>query len=105
MKRAVETRLGVFCAHGCRFADVGIQYFPERIASDEEAEETFLRLITGEKVTDGEYLGFVGNLYLYINGLYKNNNIISQWHIAVVEEYKHIALQQPWQRLRCRLCG
>lgn len=28
LKRAVETRLGVFCAHGCRFADVGIQYFP-----------------------------------------------------------------------------
>ena len=84
LKRAVETRLGVFCAHGCRFADVGIQYFPDRIASDEEADETFLRLITGEKVTDGEYLGFVGNLYLYINGLYKNNNIISQWHIAVV---------------------
>ncbi len=84
LKKAVETRLGVFCAHGCRFADVGIQYFPDRIASDAEAGETFVRLITGEKVTDGEYLGFVGNLYLYINGLYKKSNIISQWHIAVV---------------------
>ena len=84
LKKAVSARLDFFCESGCRFADVGIPYFPNRIASDSEADSTFKAILCGKAVTDDEYMGFVGNMYLYINTLYKQKNMVSQWHLAVV---------------------
>lgn len=84
LKRAVSARLDAFCALGCRCADVGIPYFPNRIADENEADGTFRALLAGREVTDAEYSGFLGNLHLFLARLYREKTILSQWHLAVV---------------------
>lgn len=84
LKTAVARRLDFFCENGCRCADLGIPLFPNRIADDCECDNTFKAALAGEKITDEAYHGFVGNMYVFLNGLYKEKNLISQWHLAVV---------------------
>ena len=84
LKKAVSDRLNFFCEAGCRCADIGIPCFPNRIADDAEADNTFKAILAGNEISDGEYMGFVGNMYLFINSLYKQNNLISQWHLSVI---------------------
>lgn len=83
LKFAVEKRLQYFCEHGCRVSDLGIPLFPDRIADDKECDNIFKAALEGEEISDSQYSGFVGNMYLFLNGLYKERNIISQWHLAV----------------------
>jgi len=84
LKIAVSNRLDFFCLNGCRCTDLGIPLFPNRIAEDSECDDTFKAVLNGSKITDNEYNGFVGNMYVFLNGLYKDKNLISQWHLAVV---------------------
>ncbi len=84
LKTAVSKRLDFFCLNGCRCTDLGISLFPNRIADDTECSDIFSKVLSGENITDEEYNGFVGNMYVFLNGLYKEKNLISQWHLAVV---------------------
>ena len=83
LKSAVKKRLEYFCEHGCRVSDLGIPLFPNRIADDRECDATLKAVLEGKSISDSDYNGFVGNMYLFLNGLYKEHNIISQWHLAV----------------------
>lgn len=69
---------------GCRCTDLGIPLFPNRIADDIECDNTFKNILLGKSITDSEYNGFIGNMYVFLNALYKEKNLISQWHLAVV---------------------
>ena len=84
LKKAVSDRLDFFCEMGCRCADIGMPYFPNRIADNCEADSTFKQVLAGKEITDKEYMGFIGNMYLFVNSLYKEKDLISQWHLAVV---------------------
>lgn len=82
LKAALTKRLDYFCSMGCRISDVGIPCLPNRIADDNEADSTFKAVLSGKSISDAEYMGFVGNLYVFLNVLYKQRSIISQWHLA-----------------------
>lgn len=82
-KKAVEKRLEFFVENGCKFTDVGMPFFPNRVSDDTEAAETFEKILCGRNITDREYLGFIGNMYLFLGRLYKQNNLVMQWHLAV----------------------
>lgn len=84
LKAAVSNRLEFFCEMGCRCSDVGIPFFPNRIADNAEADASFKKILSGNDITDEEYLGFVGNIYVFLGSLYKKYDMISQWHLAVV---------------------
>jgi len=84
LKAAVSNRLDFFCEMGCRCTDLGIPLFPNRIADDIECDNTFKNILLGKSITDSEYNGFIGNMYVFLNALYKEKNLISQWHLAVV---------------------
>ena len=94
LKLAVEKRLEYFCEHGCRISDLGIPMFPDRIADDNECDKIFKSALVGKDVSDDQYSGFVGNMYLFLNGLYKERNIISQWHLAVVRNSNSVLAQR-----------
>jgi glucuronate isomerase len=83
LKKAVADRLDSFCEVGCRCADIGIPYFPGRIADDGEADGIFRSVLAGGDITEEEYSGFLGNMYLFLNSLYRQKNMISQWHLSV----------------------
>ncbi len=84
LKIAVSKRLEFFCSNGCRCTDLGIPLFPNRISDDNECSNIFRKVLSGENITDEEYNGFIGNMYVFLNGLYKEKNLISQWHLAVI---------------------
>ena len=83
LKAAVIKRLDFFCLNGCRFTDVGIPYFPDRIADEPSADDTFKKALAGAEISDAEYLGFIGNMYLFLAAEYKKRNLVMQMHLAV----------------------
>ena len=82
LKKAVTIRLDFFAAHGCRFSDVGIPFFPRK-GCGYSAEVTFEKALSGEAVNDGEYLDFLFDMYRFLGRLYCERGIVMQWHIAV----------------------
>ena len=83
LKEALVQRLDHFCANGCRFTDIGIPAFPDRIAPDAEADVTYRKALAGNEVTDAEYRGFLGNLYRFLAAEYRRRGLVMQWHLAV----------------------
>ncbi len=83
LKQAMKNRLEYFVLAGCRITDVGIPYFPNAIAKDADADTTFCAALKGESIADDAYLALLGNLYLYLGGLFHQYGLMSQWHLAV----------------------
>ncbi len=83
LRIAVENRAVFFAENGCRFSDVGIPYFPDCIADDKAADRTFRKAIGGERISESEYLGFLGNMYVFLAQLYKKYSFVMQLHLAV----------------------
>lgn len=94
LKKAVSDRLDFFCEAGCRCADIGMPYFPNRIADEREADRVFQTIIGGGEITDGDYMGFIGNMYLFLSALYQERGMISQWHLAVVRNSNSILAER-----------
>lgn len=83
LKTAVENRLKFFVENGCKFTDVGMPYFPGEVAGEAAADATFRKLLKGETVTDADYLALIGHLYVFLGELYRENDLVMQWHLAV----------------------
>ncbi len=83
LERAVRNRADAFAESGCRCADLGIPFFPNRIAEKAEAAQSFSALLAGDAISEEAYAGLVGYLYVFTNGLYREWDWISQWHLAV----------------------
>lgn len=84
MKKAAENCLDFFVKQGCRVTDVGIPFFPNWIADDEAANETYCKALAGEEITDEAYMGLIGNLFVYFGKLYKDRDLVMQLHLAVI---------------------
>ncbi len=82
--QALERQLTRFLAMGCKFTDVGIPDFPLRVSSKMEADQTFSKALRGEEINDYEYNGFLGYMYTVLGRLYKQNQLVMQWHLAVL---------------------
>lgn len=83
LKLATEKRLDYFVSLGCRVTDVGIPFFPNAVFPDNDADKVFKKMLKGKAVTNEEYLGFLGNMYLFLAKIYKDKNLVMQWHLAV----------------------
>jgi glucuronate isomerase len=83
LKTAVAKRLEFFKRLSCCFSDVGIPYFPDSIADEPDADRIFHAVLAGKEITEKEYLAFLGNMYVFLGNLYRDNNIVMQWHLAV----------------------
>ena len=62
---------------------MGIPYFPDRIADEPSADDTFKKALAGAEISDAEYLWFIGNMYLFLAAEYKKRNLVMQMHLAV----------------------
>ncbi|MDD6236756.1 MAG: glucuronate isomerase [Clostridiales bacterium] len=80
---AIEKRLRFFIESGCRFTDVGLPSFPDRIGSDAEADDVLRKAIAEETISDAEYSAFLGRMYLFLGKLYQKYNVVMQLHLAV----------------------
>lgn len=83
LKEAVDRRLQAFCMLGCRFADIGIPYFP--YASDAgNPEKAFLDALNGKTVSDEDYNAYLWDMYRFIGKLCHDMKVTLQLHISVM---------------------
>lgn len=82
-EEALKARLNDFCGCGCRFADIGIEFFPRGACGKAEAEEIFSDALIGKEISDGAYRRFLTYAYLFLAGEYKERGITMQLHTAV----------------------
>lgn len=83
---AVGSRLDYFVLHGCRFTDVGIADFPDRIGSYEQASGAFAAALAGKKMNRDEYNAFLGYMFVWLGRQYAARGLVMQWHLAVLRE-------------------
>lgn len=83
LKKALKIRVDFFASLDCKMTDVGIERFPLTVGSDEEADEIFKKVLSGEDVSTEDYDKFISNIYIFLASLYKENSMIMQLHLAV----------------------
>ena len=83
LKKALEKRIEFFASMDCKMTDVGIERFPLCIGTDEEADEVFKNVLSGEDVAQGDFDKFISNIYLFLASVYKKHSMIMQLHLAV----------------------
>ncbi len=94
LKAAVRSRLAYFKENGCVFSDLGIAYFPDRIGSDEEADAAFKKAARDLPLAHGEYMSYLGNMMLFLMGLYKEEGLIMQLHLGVTRNLSSRTLSE-----------
>ncbi len=82
-KSALCSRMDYFKEHGCRFSDVGLPFFPDRIYSSTEADAVFCKALSDGTITEEEYSGFLGHIYRFLGGEYKKRDMVMQMHLGV----------------------
>lgn len=83
LKKALEIRVEFFASMGCKMTDVGIERFPLTIGTDEEADEVFKDVLSGNDVSIEDFDKFISNVYIFLASLYKKHSMIMQLHLAV----------------------
>lgn len=94
LQNAVCKRMDFFVEHGCKFSDVGVQGFPESIAEYKQANDTFKSLLKGESVSDKDYDGFLGYMYIFLGEEYAKRGMVMQLHLAVTRNSNSVMLAQ-----------
>ena len=79
--RAIEGRLDYFVSKGCKISDHGFEKFPKAYASEEEAEEYFMRK---ESLSVEEKDKLFGYLLVWLAKAYAKRNMIMQIHFSVI---------------------
>ena len=83
LKEALERRIQAFCMLGCRFADIGIPYFPQKPKENGSAERAFLSALRGE-IPDGEdFNAYLWDMFLFIGKLCHDRRVLLQMHTSV----------------------
>ncbi|MBO4327213.1 MAG: glucuronate isomerase [Clostridia bacterium] len=83
LKEALERRMQSFCALDCRFADIGIPYFPSKPSGEGSAERAFLTAAGGGIPDDADFNAYLWDMYLFIGKLCHDMRVLLQLHTAV----------------------
>ena len=84
VKEALRKRFLFFVDHGCRVADMGIPEFPSVVGTEKEADQALKKALKKEALSAAEAETYVGHLLSFFAGLYKENGVVSQYHLAVL---------------------
>ena len=103
--KAVEKRIVFFKSRGCIFTDVGIADFPDRIASDSEANDTFTLALSGEKADRQAYLGFLGRIFVDLAVLYSKHGLVMQLHLGAYRNPNSILFERLGADCGCDCIG
>ncbi|MBR5420485.1 MAG: glucuronate isomerase [Lachnospiraceae bacterium] len=79
---ALESRLDYFCERGCRASDHGLDLFPFRQGSEEEADAAFRKAMAGEKLSTEEAEIYQTFLLLFLARKYREKNVVMEIHYS-----------------------
>lgn len=94
LKSAVCQRLDDFVAHGCKFTDVGIPYFPLTLRDEDAAEEAFRQAQAGEEISEIGFLAFLDHMMCFLAVEYAKRGLVMQLHLAVSRNVNSKLYQQ-----------
>lgn len=94
MQKAVLKRMDYFVERGCKFSDVGVQGFPKWVADFDEADKTFGRILAGKKVSDEDFDGLWGYLYVFLGKAYAQRGMVMQLHLAVTRNSNSVMFEK-----------
>lgn len=100
LKSAIINRLDYFNDMGCKFSDVGIEYFPHKKGTHDQADIAFKKVLNDDKISSDEYSEFLFYMYEFLAAEYKKRDIVMQLHLAV----KRNANTNMFNKLGCD-CG
>lgn len=81
---ALIKRLDYFTSMGCSISDVGIQYSPDPVYTNEEADKAFKKALEGIYVDSPLFLKFLGYMFVFLSGEYKKRDMTQQIHTGVI---------------------
>lgn len=82
LKQAVVRRLDYFVEQGCTITDVGIFFFPNRVADEAEAAASFALCLKGKSLPEKALHGLLGYLHVFLAREYEKRALAMQWHLA-----------------------
>ena len=82
LRIAIRLSIDDFHDMGCSFSDVGIEDFPSRVYSREEAAPVFKKALNGGIITDEEKDIYLGYMFNFLAGEYKKYSMTMQLHLA-----------------------
>lgn len=83
LKAALCQRLSHFEKAGCRFADIGIPYFPDGAGEEAAAERAFAAALAGKEAAWEDDSAFLWHMFLFLGKECKKRGIALQLHLAV----------------------
>ncbi len=91
LKAALKNRLDYFVSKGCRIADHGFDFIPERVVSKQEAEEIFKNR---QAATDKEKHLFFCHMLEFFAQQYSMRGIVMQLHFGTMRNTNSVALKK-----------
>ncbi len=80
---ALYARVDFFRQHGCRASDHGVDMFPYRECTMEEADDVFAKAMAGEKLDPEEAEKYQTTVLLALARKYRKENIVMEIHFSV----------------------
>ena len=84
LQSAVSEKVKYFIKHNCKFADIGIPFFPDVTDDEKAASKAFEDALEGKTASSSDYSAFLRKMLLFIGKECRQNNIILQLHLAVL---------------------
>lgn len=81
-EKAVKMRMDYFIAHDCKFSDIGIEDFPTKIASREEADLLIKDFLDKDALSKEDRERLQGYIFVFLGKLYAEKGIIMQLHLS-----------------------
>jgi len=83
LQSAIISRMDYFAERGCKFSDVGVQGFPVSVSDFDRADRAFVSILAGKEISEQEYDGLWGYLYVFLAKEYASRGMVMQLHLAV----------------------
>lgn len=83
LKKALSVRMDYFAECGCTVSDHGLPYVMYHMASEEETEAIYKKVLAGDKITDEEELKFKTMFLIFVAQEYNKRNWVMQLHYGV----------------------
>ena len=83
-KQALVSRLDDFAAHGCKFSDSGIAFFPKGGPNPQKAAAAFAARLEGRMPDEAAYDAFLFEMLVFLARAYASRGITMQLHVGVL---------------------
>ncbi|MDO4460555.1 MAG: glucuronate isomerase [Clostridia bacterium] len=94
LRMVIRMSIDDFYDMGSSFSDVGIEHFPTRVYSREEASDVFFKALNHEPISEQEKDVYIGYLFNFLAGEYKKKNFTMQLHLSAARNVNSVLFNE-----------